>query len=258
MMKWLRLGLLLGSSASAVGAVDWSALKLQGYVSDFAGAVDAGSKNQLEAYCGNVERSTGAQMRMVILPSLESEPVQDVANVLYRAWGVGQKSKNEGILLLLAVQERRSAIAIGTGLEPLLSRGSILREMRPALKQLHYGEALMAAAETFGQTVAQAKKVSLKGGLQRRIRWTSSDWIPLPMLAGAVALVVWLMRAGGLRGYGDSGGAGFLPGLVSGRTLARATWGSNGSGGFGGYDSGDGGFGGFGGGDSPHSGASDW
>ena len=153
MKKWLRLIVLMGTLAFSGEAVDWKALKPQGYVSDFAKVIDAGSRSQLEAYGGIVENSTGAQMALVTIPSLQGEPIEDVANTLYRAWGVRQKGKNEGILLLLAIEDRRNRLEIGYGLEPILPdglSGSVLREMRPALRQQHYGEALMAAAETMG------------------------------------------------------------------------------------------------------------
>ena len=258
MKKWLRLSVLMGVFASAGEAVDWKALKPQGYVTDFANVIDAGSRSQLEAYGGMVERSTGAQMALVTIPSLQGEPIEDVANALYRAWGVGQKGKNEGILLLLAIHDRRNRLEIGYGLEPILPdglSGSVLREMRPALRQQHYGEALMAAAETIGATIAKAKNVSLTARLPRRIQGQPSDSIPWPMLIGAGLLILWLMRSGGSRGFGGGGG-GFLTGMILGNLLGGSSVGSRGGGGFGGSDSGDGGFGGFGGGDSGGGGAS--
>ena len=261
MRKCLRLSVVAALAAAAAGAVDWAGLKPQGYVSDFASAIDSGSRQQLETYCGVVERSTGAQIALVTIASLEDEPVADVANTIFRAWGVGKKGANEGILLLLSIQDRRSRLEVGYGLEPILPdgfSGSILREMRPALRQQQYGEAMLAAASTIGQAIAAAKHVSLNAPLQRKIRPAVSDAIPWPVVIGGIALLIFLMRRGAPRGYGGGGGGGFLPGLILGNMMGRSTWGSNGSGGFGGYDSGDS-FGGFGGGDSGGGGASsDW
>src|SRR5215467_9830254 len=191
MKKCLRLSLLAVLGALAAGAVDWKALKPQGYVSDFAGVIDASSHQQLENYARAVERATGAQMALVTINSLEGEPIEDVANTIYRAWGVGQKGKNEGILLLLAIRDRRSRLEVGYGLEPILPDGldgSILREMRPALRQQRYGEALMAAADTLGSAIATAKHVALNAPLPRRIHRTTSDSIPWPLLLGGLFL----------------------------------------------------------------------
>ncbi len=261
MDRGLRLCVLLALGACAAHAVEWKNLKPQGYVSDFARVIDAGSKERLETYCAMVERSTGAQIALVTIPSLENEPIEDVANTIFRAWGVGQKGKDEGILLLLAIRDRRSRLEIGYGLEPILPDGldgSILREMRPALRQQRYGEAMLAAADTLGNTIAAAKHVALTAPLERRTRPAPVDSIPWPMVLGGLFLLFWLMRSGGPRGYSGGGGGGFLPGLILGSMMGRSSWGSRGSGGFGGYDSGDG-FGGFGGGDSGGGGASsDW
>jgi len=261
MKNWLRLVVAAALCASGGGAVDWKALQPQGYVSDFAGVVDQASRTRLESYCAAVERATGAQMALVTIPSLEDEPSEDVANTIFRAWGVGQKSKNEGILLLLAINDRRSRLEVGYGLEPILPdglAGRILREMRPAMRQKDYGDALMPAAETIGNAIAQAKHVAIGQSLPRRVHASPADSIPWPMLIGGVFLLLWLLRAGAPRGYGGFGGGGFLPGLILGNMMGRGTWGSRSSGGFGGFDSGDG-FGGFGGGDSGGGGASsDW
>ncbi|MBZ5576307.1 MAG: TPM domain-containing protein [Acidobacteriia bacterium] len=258
MNKCLRISVLVALCASAAGAYDWKTLKPQGCVSDFAGVIDASSRSRLEAYCGVVEQSTGAQIALVTLPSLQGEPIEDVANTIFRAWGVGQKGKDEGILLLLAIGDRRSRLEVGYGLEPILPDGldgSILREMRPALRQGSYGDAMMAAADTMGSAIAAAKHVALTAPLQRRIRRSPTDSIPWPVLFGGIFLLLWLMRGGGRGGYSGGGGGGILPALILGNMMGRSFGGGRGSGGFGGFDSG-GGFGGFGGGDSGGGGAS--
>ena len=256
-----RIALLLFVCAAAF-AVDWKTLQPQGYVSDFAGVIDATSRSELERYAAAVERATGAQMSFVVLPSLQGEPVEDVANTVYRAWGVGQKGKDEGLMLLLSVGDRRSRLEVGYGLEPVIPdgyAGSILREMAPALRQNHYGEALLAAATTLGERIASAKGVSIDTATpQRRIRREPVQDIPWPMLLGGLIMLLFLIgggRGGGRRGrYYHRGGGGFLPGLLIGSMMGRS-WGGSSHGGFGGYDSG-GGFGGFGGGDSGGGGAS--
>jgi uncharacterized protein len=279
MPKWLRCCAFLVLCSGTTQAVDWKALRPQGYVSDFAGVVDGASRAQLERYCAEVERSTGAQIALVAIPTLHGEPIEDVANTLYRAWGVGQKGKDEGIMLLLVTGERRSRLEVGYGLEPYIPdgfAGSVLREMRPALRAGHFGEAFQAAAQTIATRVAEAKGVSLDAALERRpARQGDGEPLPWLLLLGGAALLVFLIglgnrgqrgyhggRFGGGRGFGGGFAGGVLPGLLlghlMGRGMGRTTWGGRGSGGFGGFDSGDS-FGGFGGGDSGGGGASsDW
>ncbi len=238
--------------------MDWKALRPQGYVSDFAGVVDAGSREQLERYCAAVEKATGAQLALVTVATLEGEPVEDVANSIFRGWGVGQKGKNEGALLLLSVRDRKSRLELGYGLETLLvdaQAGDLLRAMRPALRQEHYGEALMAAAQSLGDKIAAAKHVAIQERLTRRVPRQTQDSIPWATILGGLFVVFLVVRGMGRGG----GGGGFLTGMLLGNLLGGGfSGGSRGGGGFGGSDSG-GGFGGFGGGDSGGGGASsDW
>lgn len=261
MKTWLRLGAMVAWCALAGWAVDWKTLKPQGCVSDFAGVIDPSAKAQVEDYCAKVQQATGVRMALVTVSSLQGEPIGDVAKTIARSWGFAGKGGDEGILLLLAIQERRHHLDIGAGLEQVLPRGlsgGIVHEMRPALRREQYGEAALAAAETIGTAIAKARKIALDTRLPRELRPTAWDSFSWPLLVGGVLLAIWLMRAGGPRGFGGIHGRGFLPWLVFGNATGRATWGSRGSGGFGGYDSGDA-FSGFGGGD--HAGgrsASDW
>jgi uncharacterized protein len=250
MTKLLRLSVVVALAAFGAQAVDWRALRPEGCVSDFARVIDAGSRREIEEYCASVEGSTGAQLILVTIPSLEGEPGEDVAKAIFDAWGTGKEKPR--ILLMLAILERRSRLETGPGLAAILPEdleASVLREMRPAVRRRHYGEALMAAASTLGDSVAQAKRVTLNASLRREIHTSAWDSIPWAMVLGGLLLLLWLTRAGGTRGYGGAGGSGFIPGIVSGSVWSRASWGSRGSGGFGGYDSEDS-FGAFGGGGS--------
>jgi len=244
--------------AASLFALDPNSLKPQGYVSDFARVLDSQSRAQLEEYCGRVEQATGVQMAIVTLDSLEGEPIEDFTNILFRKWGVGKKGKDEGIMLLLAIKDRRDRIEVGYGLEPILPDGfdgSVLRTARPALRQGAYGAALFAAAEQMGSRIAAAKGVTLDFGLRPIGRAVPArPGLPLPVIIIGIILLLLLMRGGG---------GGFWTGLLLGNLLGRGRGGSGwGGGGFGGYDSGGGGgggFGGFGGGDSGGGGASgDW
>ena len=254
-----RLLLALLALAASLAALDLDKLKPQGYVSDFAHVLDDSSRGRLEDYSGRVERATGVQMAIVTIDSLDGQPIEDVANSLYRNWGVGKKGKDEGILLLLAIKDHRDRIEIGYGLEPILPDGfdgSVLRAARPLLQQGAYGQALFAAADQMGSRIAQAKGVALDFSLRPRLRPVRErPSIPWPVVVFGILLLLFLMRRGG-------GGGGFLTGMILGNLLGRGGGGGWGGGGFGGYDSGGGGgggFGGFGGGDSGGGGASsDW
>jgi uncharacterized protein len=260
MMKTALRGCLtaLLLSTGVIFAIDVTALKPQGYVSDFAGVVDRNSRIALERYAARVEKSTGVQMAFVTISSLEGQPVEDFANDLFRHWGIGQRGKDEGLLLLLVVGERRSRLEVGRGLEPYITdgtAGSLLRDMRAPLQQNQYGVALQTAAQRLGSLISQRKGVAIDEQLPRARPPEDSVSIPFPLLLGGAFLLFWIMSLGRGRRGRYYGGGGFLPGLIFGTIMGRSAHGGLGHGGFGGYDSGDT-FGGFGGGDSGGGGAS--
>lgn len=124
MNKFLRVSAALLCWLGIAFGVDWKALKPEGYVSDFAHVIDAQSKAQLESYGGSVERATGVQMALVTLQTLEGEPIEDVANTIFRAWGVGHKGKDDGIMLVLVTGDRRSRLEVGYDLGQILPMDS--------------------------------------------------------------------------------------------------------------------------------------
>lgn len=258
MARFLRAALVLFALSASLLALDLKSLKPQGYVSDFAHVLDAASRNELETYCGQLERSTGVEMAIVTLPSLDGNPIEDVSNDLFRQWGVGKKGKDEGIMLLLAIQDHRDRIEVGYGLEPILPDGfdgSILRNIQPMLRRGAYGQAMISAAAQISATIDQAKGVNPENAPRpRRIRQAPErEGLPWPVIIIGIVVLMLLFRGG-------SGGGGFLTGMLLGNLLGRGGRGGGwDGGGFGGYDSGGGGgggFGGFGGGDSGGGGAS--
>lgn len=242
-------------------------------MNDFAHVLDPAGAQRLEAYCGMVERATGAQIAVVTVKTLEDEPIEDAANRLYHQWGIGKKGTDEGLLLMLAIQDHKQRAEVGFGLEPVITdgyAGGVLRGIVPILRQGNYSGALLAAAQQFGSRIAQSKGVAIGNAPipVSRYRDTGSAPNPILLIVGifVVLFIGRLLMRGGGGGYGGGGGfTGFLTGMLLGNLMGRGR-GGWGGGGFGGYDGGGGGggfggdsgggFGGFGGGDSGGGGAS--
>jgi uncharacterized protein len=247
--------------ASIAFPIDVAALKPEGYVSDFARVLQPDARTALEGYCARLEAQTGAQVALVTLETLDGEPIEDIANTMFRKWGVGRKGKDEGVLLLLVTGDRRMRMEVGYGLEPIIPdgfAGSVLRSMRSGLREQRYGEALAAALQVLGSRITEAKGVSLETKLPRR-RTRRAQPVPWPFLLGSLGMLLWVLATSrGRRGGRRMRGSGFdlFLAILVGSMLGRSFGGSmRGGGGFGGFDSGDS-FGGFGGGDSGGGGAS--
>ena len=126
-------------------------------VNDFAGILTAAQTEALEERCRTLRATTGAQLAVVVLKSLEGGQVDDFAVRLFKRWGIGQKDRQNGVLLLVAIQDRKARLEVGYGLEPILPdalAGRVLEEqLFPAFKQQRYAEGLSAAVERIAQIV---------------------------------------------------------------------------------------------------------
>jgi uncharacterized protein len=264
------LSLFLFLALSLGGETSGQALsRPTGFVNDRAGVIDATSEAQIEKLCQELESKTGAELVIVTVSSLDGEPIEDYAVNLFKAWGIGKKAQDNGLLLLAVIQDRRSRIEVGYGLEPVITdgyAGDVLRSLRPYFRAGQYGPGLHEAAVELASRIAQNAGVSLSEEVApRRATRSSPSARSLPLipallvLLGLVVLLSWLNRKssrfagipsrrrdrygpyyGGWGGFGGFGGSG-------------GHWGgSSGSGG-------TGGFGGFGGGASGGGGSSsDW
>lgn len=90
-------------------------------VHDLANLLNNQQLQAVETICRDVEAKTTAQIAVVTVPSLDGRTVDDYGHELFNTWGIGQKDVNNGVLLLVAPNERRLRIEVGYGLEPLLT-----------------------------------------------------------------------------------------------------------------------------------------
>lgn len=249
-----------------------------GHVNDFANIIDQQTKAKLELWLTNFENMTGTQIAVVTVRSLEGRPIEDYANELYRAWGIGAKTgerKDKGALLLVALQDRKTRLEVGYGLEGDLPdglAGEIIRRMRPGLQQGRYSEAMITGVRTLLDTLAEKWNINIAGIEDRRYAYRAPAQVPLGargllcLLIGIIILflLLSLLSKAGRRGNGGGGrpGAGDMWWLYpiifgsGGGTFGGGSWGNTGGWGSGGGWSG-GGWGGFGGGSSGGGGASD-
>jgi uncharacterized protein len=254
-----------------------------GHVNDFANVLDQQTKAKLELWLTNFENMTGTQIAVVTVASLEGRPIEEYANALYRAWGIGAKTgehKDKGALLLVAVQDRRTRLEVGYGLEGDLPdglAGEIIRRMRLDLQRGQYSEAMTTGVRTLLDTLAEKWNVNIAGIEDRRYAYHAPAQQPIGggvgslicLLVGILIffLLIYALSKAGRRGNGRGGagkpGAGDLWWLYpiifnsGGGTFGGGSWGNTGGWGKNGGWSGGGGWGGFGGGSSGGGGASD-
>jgi uncharacterized protein len=117
--RWLATALLLTCSAVALFAANFPALT--GRVVDSAQILDARSRPAIEQKLMDLEAKSGIQLVVATIKSLEGQDVESYANQLFRTWKLGEKAKNNGVLLVVAPTERKVRIEVGYGLEGTLT-----------------------------------------------------------------------------------------------------------------------------------------
>jgi len=227
-------------------------------VNDLAQVMQPQEVAALEQKLVSYNDSTTSQIAVVTVPTLGGNDIADYAQKLYESWGIGSKNNNNGILVLVAIQERTARIQTGYGLEgavpDALAKRIISNTLVPAFRQNQYYAGLDRATDQLialarGEYKADPAQTPRSRGRRDRTGSGAGFWI----IIGVLVLVFLLRSRGGGGGRGGRGGfgGGFMPPIIFGDfSGGRGVFGGGGGGG------GGGGFGGFGGGSSGGGGAS--
>lgn len=204
-------------------------------IHDDAGILSAQAVSFLEQSLRAFEDSTSNQLAVLIVPSLEGESIDQFGIRVADAWKLGAADRDNGVILLIAMQERKMRIEVGQGLEgPLpdaICNRIIRNEMAPSFRRQDYDAGVLASVDA----IRKAIKGEYTGSGGRRER---GKRMPFGLIV-LIIIVILAMRSrrGGGRGSGWSSGRGWYYG---GGGF------SGGGGGFGGFSGGGGGFGGGG------------
>ena len=236
--------LMLALAAPRIGA-EPKFPALSGRVVDDARVLNPSTVDSLTAMLARHEQATGEQVVVVTLPSLQGYSIEDFGYQLGRAWGIGQKGKNTGALLIVAPKEHKVRIEVGYGLEGQLtdaqSRVIIERDIVPAFKRGDFNAGVTAGTATILKVLGgDASAAQAPAPSRQFVTTATSPWsFLLPLVFWLIVIIVLNLlarRSHVIRRVGRSGYAG--PGPFFG--------GGFGGGGGGGFSGGGGSFGGGG------------
>lgn len=233
------------------------------YVVDETGTLTSSQINSLMTKLVNFEKETSNQIIVYLVPSLNGEPIENVAVEIARKNKIGKKDKNNGALILVAIKDKKMRIEVGYGLEGALtdavSSQIIRNDMQPAFKAGKYYEGLDKAVDDI-IAVTKGEFVADKKGKKNETGSIIFVIVMFLLIIGFVIFAIIRKVSGfGRRTVTGSKGSGLgniATGFLIGSLFSGSNWGSGSSG-----SSGDSGFGGFsgGGGDFGGGGASgDW
>jgi len=135
------------------------------YVNDYVNVIDSDSTQYILSVGKELEDKTGAQATVVVINSLEGESIESYANGIFRNWGIGQNSKNNGLLILLSIKDKKWRVEVGTGLEGAVTDIYSSRIMNdfavPKFRQNQYGQGLRVAYSVLADNIAKEYEVTL-------------------------------------------------------------------------------------------------
>jgi uncharacterized protein len=244
----------LDASEGVSATLDLQVPKNEGWVTDTAGVLTASQKRDVSALMESYKQGTTNEIAVLIVPTLNGEPIERFALETFRSWGIGSKEKSNGALLVIAKNDRKMRIEVGRGLEGSLTdsiSGRIIRDViAPYFKRGEFYEGVRAGVIAMNEAIG-----GKYGALPRQPEGVAIGLLGclVPFLFFVFMLFVVFARA---RRYGVSrGGRGWWmggPPFIGGSTLTSGWGGGGSSGGFGGSSGGGGGggggFSGFGGG----------
>jgi uncharacterized protein len=267
---WLLLVVLAGAAWAAEVQIPTPTSPIM----DLVGVLDQITQQQLLGVIQEVRDRTGAEIAILIVPSTAPMGVEQYSVAAFDRWKIGQRGKDNGLLFLVATQDRRLWITTGYGLESILPDGKIGairdQDIVPSFRQGRYAEGILKGTRALASVIladAGAGAAARPSG-SRPVRQSSGLWNGStgPLLLIFILLVLF---SAGLSAMDRP--AGLTP---RGRPVRRSSWwsgwpwwfgggfgggfGGRSSGGLGGWSGGgfgSGGFGGFGGGDTGGGGA---
>lgn len=220
--------------------------KLKGNVNDYAGVLSSSEENQISQILTNLERSTSAQVAVLTVDNLQDYSLESYALKAAEEWGLGQKDRDNGILLLLAMDEKKVRFEVGYGLEGTMTdikSGYIIRNIiLPEFRKGNFASGLFYGVQAVSGILTDTSDITadeLQSYQTEPVRGRSTG-IPLNLI---IFIIIFLLSS---LSRGRRRGSGFLSALLLGSMLGGT--GRRSSGGFGGGGFGGGGFSGGGGG----------
>ncbi len=160
-VRWI---LLLWLTSVAVTATEVMPSRPEHYFNDYAGVVSPATAQNLNQTLDDFERKTSSQIVVAVFPKMQSDSsLEDYAHRIFESWQIGQKSKNNGALLVVFVQDHRLRIEVGYGLEgaltDALSKRIIEEQIAPNFRKGDYNTGLTAGVTA----ILQATRGEYKG-----------------------------------------------------------------------------------------------
>jgi uncharacterized protein len=223
-------------ACSATDALDVPLLR--GRVNDYAGVMNSSQAQSLEAQLAQFEQETGHQVAVLTIPTLDGEDIEGFGIRVAEGWKIGKKGFDNGVILLVAIKDRKLRLEVGYGLEGVLpdvtAKRIISDYIVPRFRAQDYAGGIIAGIDAIFKVI---KNEPLPESARKKNSEPGSEWNSLVMMAITFGVL-------GLMAFASAGRRRNQIWATRGRRYPPTYWG----GGFGGGGFGGGGGGGFSGG----------
>jgi uncharacterized protein len=196
---------LLALLSVALAAFAATLPALTGRIVDQANVIPADIRGAIEPKLVELEAKSGIQLVVATVTSLEGQEIEPYANALFRAWKLGEKAKNNGVLLLVAPNERRVHIEVGYGLEgtltDALTKVIISNAIAPRFKTGDFGGGIARGVDDIITVLTTDASEWQKRPSLRLDKQPTRDPVNWLIVAGLIALVTLLIVSPGFRWF---------------------------------------------------------
>lgn len=159
----------------------------KGYVNDFANVISQDAENKLEQRLSQYDKETTTQIAVATVKTTEPESIEEYSIHLADKWKPGQKDKDNGIILLWAINDRKMRIEVGRGLEgdvtDLESKQILDNTIRPLLREGKYDEAVSDGIEAIIHAVGAEVVAQSTSTIE------IPAWVIIALIVGAIAFI---------------------------------------------------------------------
>ena len=196
--SWASLVILLSSYLALQNPPNQHS-KPGGYVSDFAEVLSSSTQNDLTTLCAEVDQKAHAQIVVITVASLDGRSIADFSIDLAMQRGMGPAQSERGVLILLAVEDRKYRFEVGRELQGIITDGKSAgfgREAMPYLQQANYDAALLLMTRRVAEAIAQDSRITLTTPQPayppRRLisEQEEKDYVRAALVLGGVCLLI--------------------------------------------------------------------
>ena len=167
------------------------------YVNDYTDILTEDEKEKIISIGKELEDKTGAQAVTVIINSTDGKPIESYALNLFRTWGIGEKNKDNGLLILIALEDKNWRVEVGRGLEGAIPDALSNRVMESLAKEKfrteEYGTGIVNSYSAFSDLIAEEYGITLDKSLNISMENNKYNYNNIPIFSGMGIFLVLIL-----------------------------------------------------------------